>query len=147
MWLISLFKLLTTRSGFLCFITYGHIWFLKQEERGRTKYKSTILKEMKSNLKRHFRMVHDNLKNFKCNVCDKKFGIGADLRLHVNGVHLKMRPYKSDSCSKSFSYMRSMKSHVNKLHGNIKAHTCASCDKSFRQKGIFTYIHLSCLVR
>ena len=58
-----------------------------------------LLKGMRG-LKRHFKTLHEKLKEYKCEVCEKEFGQLSSLQTHVKIVHKKLKKHKCQVCEK-----------------------------------------------
>ena len=71
-----------------------------------------------SDLKRHVKHVHENVKPFSCDQCDHKYRSNADLKRHVRCVHENLRPFICSWCTAKFGDNFSLKRHSNKLHAN-----------------------------
>ena len=52
------------------------------------------------NLKKHNKQVHENIKAYKCDCCEKTFGQKANLKEHFKRVHDNVMDYKCDYCEK-----------------------------------------------
>ena len=46
------------------------------------------------NIRGHKMSVHENIRNFTCDICDKSFCYSKDLRRHYLSVHYKSKPYR-----------------------------------------------------
>ncbi len=45
-----------------------------------------------------------NLKNFKCEDCEKVYKSKENLTLHIKNIHLKIKPYSCKYCIAEFSH-------------------------------------------
>ena len=83
-------------------------------------------------LKLHIRSFHLNLKPFKCDYCDKSFGVRGYLKTHLimHGIGEK---YKCDLCVRVFNTKDSILLHK-KQHTGDKSHWCKECGKGFYKK-------------
>lgn len=80
-------------------------------------------------LGKHLKQFHGKVKNFKCSICDKKFGTKSDRNEHLN-THSDQRPHSCDICLKSFRQKSSL--FVHKLyHEKNYRFECSCCDKKF----------------
>ena len=60
-------------------------------------------------------MVHENIKNHKCSICNKAFGQSVALKRHFKVIHEKIKEYKCDveNCGKEFPTLRELRQHFN----------------------------------
>ena len=56
--------------------------------------------------------VHDEVKDHKCDMCDKTFGKNSELRIHVQGVHNLMKQHVCVTCNKKFGLKSVLKKHI-----------------------------------
>jgi KRAB domain-containing zinc finger protein len=75
---------------------------------------------VKGNMTQHYKMVHEEEKNFKCDKCGLQFSAKHHLTRHVKTVHEKIRAFKCEQCGKSFGHASSRKEHVEGVHYNIR---------------------------
>ena len=59
----------------------------------------------------HQRIIHDNEKPFKCEICQKKFGYKSTLDNHQRIVHDKNKLFKCEICQKKFGLKSNMSKH------------------------------------
>ena len=85
----------------------------------------------KCNMNRHIKMVHEEKKPFKCELCDKSFFQKVDRKKHVESIHEGKKPFKCELCDKSFSQKGSRKIHVESVHEGKKPFQCEICDIFF----------------
>ena len=64
--------------------------------------------------KEHIRVIHEKLKKFQCEHCEKAFGQKSNLRNHVKNIH-GGKKMKCDFCDK-FLFQYSMKRHIESAH-------------------------------
>ncbi|XP_065583518.1 gastrula zinc finger protein XlCGF7.1-like [Artemia franciscana] len=85
-------------------------------------------------LKSHIKSVHDNVKNFECDICEKRFANNGNLNNHRN-KHLNIKPYVCtvQECSKAFVEYSSLFKHrfVHLVGPLLK---CNVCDTSYPTK-------------
>ena len=107
-----------------------------------------------SNLKKHTRLIHEGIKDYKCELCGKEFAKKESLKNHTknvhegakdiektsmakdhnNAIHDEKKVVSCDICGKTFSRPDSLKIHIRAVHEeikNLKNHKCESCDKCF----------------
>ena len=85
----------------------------------------------KKKLNYHSRIVHEEKKLSKCEICKKKV---FDMNRHVAMVHEKKKSYKCEYCEKSFSRNYSLNLHNDTVHEGKKPFGCNYCNTSFSQK-------------
>ena len=69
----------------------------------------------KFDLKEHVMAVHENIKKFKCTVCEQEFAKNWNLQVHVKTEHENMR-YPCELCKASYSREGRLKAHMKKYH-------------------------------
>jgi KRAB domain-containing zinc finger protein len=62
-------------------------------------------------LKRHVRNMHDKVKDFPCDECEKEFAQNAQLTIHHDYEHKKLH-WVCSSCGKGFSKKGHCKAHI-----------------------------------
>lgn len=84
--------------------------------------------------KRHL-LLHQGIRRFACDSCDKKFTMKIDLERHKQSIHSNDRPFACGACSARFKDKRVMKRHVARAHApkatmrtDLK---CKICEKAF----------------
>ena len=66
----------------------------------------------------HQRDVHPGtLPLHRCTVCDKAFGLAAELRLHLRS-HSEDRPHKCNQCEKQYKAKTELRNHMVKKHAD-----------------------------
>ena len=105
------------------------VWFLC--DRVGCSYKTT----RRNHLIQHTSCVHDKLRPFSCDRCDKRFGTREHLTQHVKSVHDKMRPCACDRFDKTFSTKGHLNGHVKYVHEKVRSLQCAFCEKMFVTQG------------
>ena len=74
--------------------------------------------------------VHEDLKPYQCNQCEKGFSRSSDLNRHRNSVHKGMKSHNCDFCGKSFSRLETFNRHIRSIHEG-QMYNCDFCVKSF----------------
>ena len=64
-------------------------------------------------LNAHSKIIHEKIKNHKCETCGKEFSRAIGLKDHVNSIHDGISIYKCELCKKSFQN-----------HSNLNRHKC-----------------------
>ena len=81
----------------------------------------------------HVRIVHDKVKPWTCNVCNKSFGRKTELLFHERR-HTGEYPYRCPYCKKSFVAKFKLNQHI-KVHIGTdfieKSTNCEECDQEF----------------
>lgn len=83
-----------------------------------------------SGLARHIKEVHENSREFACDLCDRKFGNRRNVMEHRR-LHTNERPYVCDDCGKAFKQKASLFVHK-RGHSLVFPFQCSECDLSFR---------------
>ncbi len=97
-------------------------------------------------LLRHVKLVHQNVKNFTCNICDKKFQTSGHLQRHVN-THNDEYNFPCNTCDGKFKTNYELNAHVTRKH--TITDTMFKCDydtctAQFKMKNDFAK-HLKCV--
>jgi uncharacterized Zn-finger protein len=91
----------------------------------------------KSQLQSHINAVHQKIRPFECDQCQKTFSRKYNLNLHIqsNCKNLKKK-YKCNECEKSFEKKKYLKRHVDRIHLKIKPlrFICDECEAPFEEK-------------
>lgn len=87
-----------------------------------------------SNLNKHVRVVHLQLKPFSCKECYKPFSQRSVADNHYRSVHLGEKPFDCPRCQKGFSDKSNLKKHIKLVHLKEKKHTCTHCSKRFGER-------------
>jgi uncharacterized Zn-finger protein len=83
----------------------------------------------RSGLNRHLKDVHEHVKNFKCEICLRKFANRRTLDDH-HRTHTGERPFVCDLCGKSFKTKAALYSHK-LIHTGMFAFRCSFCNVGF----------------
>jgi KRAB domain-containing zinc finger protein len=83
----------------------------------------------RSGLNRHLKDVHEHVKNFKCEMCSRKFANQRTLDDHRR-IHTGERPFICDLCGKSFKTKAALYSHK-LIHTGVFAFKCSFCNVGF----------------
>lgn len=75
------------------------------------------------------RLVHSDVKRYKCEFCDAAFKRSKAFKNHLI-LHTGMRPYKCNFCDKTFSNGSNCRSHKKKTHPKELAELEAKGQKS-----------------
>ena len=92
----------------------------------------TLLVKQRS-LKAHMK-THEQIRNFKCDVCEKSFSSISALKKHFDGVHERIRKFKCNLCEKTFTTLLIQKAHINAYHLD-KVMVCEFCGQKFKYFG------------
>ncbi|XP_024938889.1 zinc finger protein 157 isoform X3 [Cephus cinctus] len=85
---------------------------------------------IEQDLARHIRDVHEGLKRYVCDICNRPFA-NKGARDDHRRIHTGERPFACEHCPKTFRTLNSIYIH-NRTHTNYKPHKCPHCDKHFR---------------
>ncbi|XP_014235511.2 zinc finger protein 92-like [Trichogramma pretiosum] len=77
------------------------------------------------------KIIHRNVKLYKCKHCQKDFGQRSNLQSHILMVHKKKKDYKCDKCPAAFTFKHILRDHINAVHQCIKAYKCKKCPSTF----------------
>lgn len=88
--------------------------------------------------------THQNLKQYKCDVCDKRFNQISQLKNHavihidksIAEVPTWAKPKQCDICHKMFSDSKSLKKHVQAIHSKLKPYICQVCGHQSARKAM-----------
>ena len=79
-------------------------------------------------LDKHINRVHEGLKDFKCDSCDRSFTCSTRLRRHNEKIHEKI--FTCDFCGKCLDSKQNLEVHINEFHDEFKCDKCAKCFKN-----------------
>ncbi|CAO1334233.1 unnamed protein product [Diamesa serratosioi] len=93
----------------------------------------------------HVRTVHEKVRNFVCEICNKSFGKKSGLTTHISTVHEKMKVFSCDICYKSFGHKQHALKHRDmhtkpltkaqqKVRDQKKLFKCEYCRNCYRFK-------------
>ena len=68
----------------------------------------------------HQRVSQTNVKQFKCDLCDKSFTQRRNQRAHIRTVHEKLKPFQCTHCGLTANRKFNLMSHIKKMHGSIE---------------------------
>lgn len=71
----------------------------------------------------------------QCHICDKMF---INLRAHIQSVHENIRQYGCNVCTKAFAKKSGLDRHIITVHDKMKHWSCDVCDKRFGEKTLLT---------
>ena len=89
---------------------------LKQEIEDPLDIQKLKLKKDGNKIKKN---VYENVKNYKCDFCEKSFSKPNNLKIHIDSVHKKVRNHKCDMCDKTFFLKTGLKVHINTVHERL----------------------------
>eukprot|EP00172_Hildenbrandia_rubra_P000725 Plantae.Rhodophyta-Hildenbrandia_rubra.ctg13992.p2 GENE.Plantae.Rhodophyta-Hildenbrandia_rubra.ctg13992~~Plantae.Rhodophyta-Hildenbrandia_rubra.ctg13992.p2 ORF type:complete len:206 (+),score=32.22 Plantae.Rhodophyta-Hildenbrandia_rubra.ctg13992:912-1529(+) len=74
---------------------------------------------IRSNLKRHVKTVHFDIRAYECCVCHATFGLKHNLRTHVRAKHERRRPFACEDCGATFGYRQVLNNHRMNIHNHV----------------------------
>ena len=87
-----------------------------------------------SNLDRHVKIVHKQLKPFQCEDCNFRCHQKYFLDKHIDLVHKNLKPFTCVFCNHKAGLKENMLNHVNAVHKNLKRYSCNHCEDGFSSK-------------
>ena len=66
-------------------------------------------------------MVHEKIKDIKCEQCDYKCSIQENLTRHVKTVHKGIKEYECNKCGKQFGFNGGLLRHIKAIHEKDKS--------------------------
>ena len=84
----------------------------------------------------HYKLVHNHIRNYKCDHCQKSFGRKPELERHIEARH-QMVKYKCDVCSSVFT-SKSYLTHHKRKHlstESVPKYRCKECEKEYKDAG------------
>ena len=85
----------------------------------------------KGNLNKH-KLLHEGIKHFECDICEIKFTRKDALKIHKL-LHEGVKPFGCDTCEIKFTRKGDLNQHK-RLHEGIKPFECEICEKRFALK-------------
>lgn len=93
----------------------------------------------------HVRTVHEKVRNFVCEICNKSFGKKSGLTTHISTVHEKIKVFSCDICFKHFGHKQHAVKHremhtktltksQQKVKDQKKLFKCEYCRNCYRFK-------------
>ena len=79
--------------------------------------------------------THKGIKNYKCDVCERKFVDSTRLKQH-KWIHSKTKAFQCEHCDKSFRHKNHLLNHIASTHPDLdqSKFKCAKCDRKFAFK-------------
>ncbi|XKL64657.1 hypothetical protein PGB90_004743 [Kerria lacca] len=81
-------------------------------------------------LNTHIKNIHLNIRNYKCDICDKSFYTKQACEEHRR-IHTGERPFSCEICGKTFVAGNALISHK-RFHNDFYPHSCHMCPKKFK---------------
>jgi KRAB domain-containing zinc finger protein len=81
----------------------------------------------------HKRVVHEKVRKYRCEQCDRAYSNSADLNKHRR-THTGERPYACTECAKKFVQKFHLQVHYRRKHTEERPFACDKCDKRFSTK-------------
>lgn len=87
----------------------------------------------KSEYNRHTKRLHSKERPFVCELCNKTFAINADLKNHLK-VHENIRNFQCDICGHGSLTVTNLRYHKKIVHETAGQHQCDLCPEVFSKK-------------
>ena len=87
-----------------------------------------------TNLNRHYKCVHDKIRDIKCEICDYAASNISDVRRHTKVTHLQIKNFSCDECEFASVLKSDLIRHKRSIHIDVNQDdllVCMECDKSF----------------
>ena len=89
------------------------------------------VKVLSAGLRKHVMSVHEKLKPYKCEICDKSFAAVGNLNSHVSLVHEKSAQVQCTLCGKTYTNQKVLEKHIEEVHLKIRKYQCDQCPSTF----------------
>ena len=77
----------------------------------------------------------EDIRDFFCQLCTKRFRTKNEWERHTNGVHLKLKNFKCEKCPKAYTDATPLNYHIYTAHGDgSNLFGCSNCEKKFTSK-------------
>lgn len=87
-----------------------------------------------SSARKHHRVVHLKIKEFKCEECGKTFAEKSNRSKHYIAAHLNQRSHPCPDCDKVFNFTDGLRRHRNNVHLGLRPYQCGDCNTWYKQK-------------
>ena len=71
-------------------------------------------------MNRHIESVHQKLKKYHCDLCDKKYAEKKGLMCHIASFHERKKPHKCSTCGRRFIVKKTFEQHICKYAMDFK---------------------------
>ena len=91
------------------------------------------------NLWLHWKICHQNVLRYTCEICCREFHTRWDLSSHAL-VHSSVKPFQCSICGIRFKYKQTLHLHLKNHTGEKpeKRHSCSVCNRRFLQRSLLT---------
>ena len=87
-----------------------------------------------NHLKRHVTLVHEGVKDHKCEMCGKAFSMKVNMERHISQVHEGKKDHTCEYCGLAFATKAQVQSHRRNVHEDRpKNEICHHCGKAFKE--------------
>lgn len=70
----------------------------------------------KATLMDFFQVVHEGVKKFACDMCDKRYASKIDLKYHLKKIHGKVILFECTLCEDKFDQRKHLMAHITEVH-------------------------------
>ncbi|XP_039438784.1 zinc finger protein 699-like [Culex pipiens pallens] len=88
-----------------------------------------------STLRKHFKIMHTNIRDHVCKICGRGFAIASGLSGHMRTTHCTEKTHGCPECGKLFKTPGEVKLHL-KIHTKRDPYPCPDYDESFPKASI-----------
>jgi uncharacterized Zn-finger protein len=61
-------------------------------------------------------VVHEGVKKYGCDLCDKKYASKIDLKYHLKKIHGKLIQFECSLCDEKYDQRKHLMAHIKEVH-------------------------------